>query len=82
MTAMPEAVLARELGIDYAICAVAVNYAAGRSPDGAAIAGADRAIHGCGARRRCAAVLERLVARLDGCSVMRFIDVRGACHRT
>jgi purine nucleoside phosphorylase len=32
MTAMPEAVLARELGIDYAICAVVVNYAAGRTP--------------------------------------------------
>jgi purine nucleoside phosphorylase len=37
MTAMPEAALARELGIDYAICAVAVNYAAGRAPDGTAI---------------------------------------------
>jgi 5'-methylthioinosine phosphorylase len=37
MTAMPEAVLARELGIDYAICALAVNYAAGRAPDGAPI---------------------------------------------
>jgi len=32
MTAMPEAVLARELGIDYAICAVVVNRAAGRAP--------------------------------------------------
>ena len=29
MTAMPEAALARELGIEYAICALAVNYAAG-----------------------------------------------------
>ena len=38
MTAMPEAALARELEMDYAICAVAVNHAAGRSPDGAAIA--------------------------------------------
>jgi 5'-methylthioinosine phosphorylase len=37
MTAMPEAVLARELELDYAICALAVNYAAGRAPDGAAI---------------------------------------------
>ena len=46
MTAMPEAALARELGIDYAICAVAVNYAAGRSPDGAVDRGADRAVHG------------------------------------
>ena len=32
MTAMPEAVLARELGLDYAICAVVVNRAAGRGP--------------------------------------------------
>jgi 5'-methylthioinosine phosphorylase len=34
MTAMPEAALARELGLQYAVCAVAVNYAAGRSPEG------------------------------------------------
>src|SRR5258706_3227204 len=32
MTAMPEAVLARDLGIDYAICAVAMTYATGRTP--------------------------------------------------
>lgn len=38
MTAMPEAALARELDIDYAICAVAVNHAAGRGPGGAGIA--------------------------------------------
>jgi purine nucleoside phosphorylase len=31
MTAMPEAALARELELEYAICAVAVNRAAGRS---------------------------------------------------
>ncbi len=37
MTAMPEAGLARELGLDYAICALVVNYAAGRSPDGQSI---------------------------------------------
>ena len=37
MTAMPEAVLARELDIDYAVLAVAVNYAAGRSPAGVSI---------------------------------------------
>ena len=30
--AAPEAALARELGIDYAMCAVSVNYAAGRGP--------------------------------------------------
>ena len=34
---MPEAVLARELGIDYALLAVAVNHAAGRSPGAAPI---------------------------------------------
>lgn len=33
MTAMPEAALARELGIDYAICAVVVNPAAGRGAE-------------------------------------------------
>jgi purine nucleoside phosphorylase len=37
MTAMPEAALARERGMEYAVCAVAVNYAAGCSPDGASI---------------------------------------------
>jgi len=34
MTAMPEAALARELGLDYVICAVVVNWAAGRGPAG------------------------------------------------
>jgi purine nucleoside phosphorylase len=38
MTAMPEAALARELDIDYAICAIAVNHAAGCALDGASIA--------------------------------------------
>ncbi len=37
MTAMPEASLARELGLDYAMCAVVVNWAAGRSPGGEGI---------------------------------------------
>jgi 5'-methylthioinosine phosphorylase len=37
MTAMPEAALARELGLDYAICALAVNHAAGCAPDGSPI---------------------------------------------
>lgn len=32
MTGMPEAVLARELGLCYAACAVVANWAAGRSP--------------------------------------------------
>jgi 5'-methylthioinosine phosphorylase len=34
MTALPEAALAREAGIEYAICAVAVNRAAGLSQNG------------------------------------------------
>ena len=42
MTAMPEAILARELGMTYAICAGAVNYAAGRGPGTAMLADMDR----------------------------------------
>src|SRR5690606_20014869 len=37
MTAMPEAALARELGIDYAVLALGVNHAAGRGPRGASV---------------------------------------------
>lgn len=37
MTGMPEAALARELGIRYVICALAVNHAAGRGPGDASI---------------------------------------------
>ena len=37
MTAMPEAVLARELNMAYGLCALGVNHAAGRSPTGAGI---------------------------------------------
>lgn len=37
MTAMPEAGLAKELGVAYASCVVAVNFAAGRSPGGVGI---------------------------------------------
>jgi 5'-methylthioinosine phosphorylase len=37
MTAMPEAALARELEMDYAICAIVVNWAAGRNLSGADI---------------------------------------------
>lgn len=39
MTGMPEAGLARELGLDYAMCAVVVNRAAGRVPPGETIHG-------------------------------------------
>jgi purine nucleoside phosphorylase len=56
MTAMPEAVLARELGMDYAILAVAVNYAAGCGPPSGSV---DEQI-----RRFMAAGLERLATVL------------------
>ena len=60
MTAMPEAALARELGMDYAICAVAVNWAAGRSPDGTPILTQIEERKHAGLRK-VRAVLERLV---------------------
>jgi 5'-methylthioinosine phosphorylase len=61
MTAMPEAVLARELGIDYAICALAVNHAAGRAPrDGVSIA-AEIERHTAAGMRTLGAVLSRLL---------------------
>ena len=63
MTAMPEAVLARELGLSYAICAAAVNYAAGRAPQGASIhAELDRYL--AVAMSRVARLLEALIPRL------------------
>lgn len=63
MTAMPEAALARELGIRYAICAVAVNYAAGREPAGAPIHGQIERYMASG-MERAAALLEPLIAGL------------------
>jgi 5'-methylthioinosine phosphorylase len=62
MTAMPEAVLARELGVDYAICALAVNYAAGRAPDGAPIE-AEIERFGAAGMRTLSRVLTELVRR-------------------
>lgn len=61
MTAMPEAALARELDVDYAICAVAVNFAAGRSPVGTPILVEIESFMGVGLQK-VRAVLERLVA--------------------
>jgi purine nucleoside phosphorylase len=60
MTAMPEAALARELDIDYAILAVAVNHAAGRAPDVAQI-GAQIDKYTATGLQKCAAVLARIV---------------------
>ena len=63
MTAMPEAVLAREVGMPYAICAAAVNYAAGRSPAGVPIHAELERYFGVG-MTRIARVLEKLLPRL------------------
>ncbi|HUQ51905.1 MAG TPA: S-methyl-5'-thioinosine phosphorylase [Gammaproteobacteria bacterium] len=64
MTAMPEAALARELDLEYAVCAVAVNYAAGRSPDGAPITGQIERFMTAGLAK-VRPVLERLVAGIE-----------------
>ena len=61
MTAMPEAALAQELGLEYAVFALAVNYAAGRAPDGAPIAGQIERFMAVGLEK-VRAVLQRLVA--------------------
>ncbi|HEU4618446.1 MAG TPA: S-methyl-5'-thioinosine phosphorylase [Gammaproteobacteria bacterium] len=63
MTALPEAALARELGMRYAICALAVNHAAGRIPASATIHGEIERHLGEGMRRM-RGVLERLVEAL------------------
>ena len=57
MTAMPEASLARELDMRYAVCALAVNHAAGRGPG-------DASIH-AQFERFTAEGLKRLAATLD-----------------
>jgi len=64
MTAMPEAALARELGIDYAVLALGVNHAAGRGPQGASIH-AEIERHLKEGMARVARVLEILVSEAD-----------------
>lgn len=64
MTAMPEAALARELGIEYAICALAVNHAAGRGPAGGGPINEQIERHLEAGLPRLAAVLRRLMAEL------------------
>ena len=59
MTAMPEAALARELGLRYALCALGVNYAAGRAQDGGTIHGQIETFLDIGMNR-----LAKLLARL------------------
>ena len=63
MTAMPEAALARELDIDYAICAIAVNHAAGCGHDGASIGAQVEHFIGAGFARA-KTVLVRLASTL------------------
>ena len=63
MTAMPEAALARELDVRYAICALAVNFAAGRGPGEAAIHDQLKRYMAEG-MARLAAVLERVIPAL------------------
>jgi len=63
MTAMPEAVLAREAGVAYAICAVGVNHAAGRGPTGAGLH-AQVAQHLAAGLGKARVVLEALLAEL------------------
>jgi purine nucleoside phosphorylase len=65
MTALPEAALARELGWAYAICAVAVNYAAGRSPGGVPIMAEIAASLALG-MQRVAEVVRRVTPSLSG----------------
>ena len=60
MTAMPEASLARELDMRYAVCALGVNHAAGRGPGDASIH-AQLERHTSEGLKRLTAVLERLI---------------------
>lgn len=63
MTGMPEAVLARELELSYACCAVVANWAAGRVPGGASIHDEIRKNLETGVNRACA-LLEALLPLL------------------
>lgn len=63
MTAMPEAVLAAERGIAFAICAVGVNHAAGRAPAGRSIH-ADIEHHLQQGLERARHMLSRLIPKL------------------
>ncbi len=47
MTGMPEASLAREAGLDYATCAVVVNWAAGKTADEISMSEIEQTLDGC-----------------------------------
>lgn len=61
MTGMPEAVLAREMGLDYAMLCVVVNAAAGRGANTEGVAMAEITAVAEAAMRRVAIILGRLV---------------------
>jgi len=62
MTGMPEAVLARELELDYACCAVSANWAAGKG-DGSVISMAEIELNLTTGMARVRNVLEQLLSR-------------------
>jgi len=66
MTGMPEAVLARELGLCYATLAVVVNHAAGRGTSTHAISHAGIAEISRGAIARACRILDQVVMRYGG----------------
>jgi len=64
MTGMPEAALARELGLDYASCAVVANWAAGRGAGVISMEDIETClVDGMAKVRR---LLETVIAMLDG----------------
>jgi 5'-methylthioadenosine phosphorylase len=69
MTGMPEAVLARELGVPYAAINVVANHAAGRgsSANGIRFESLDEVLHGAMGKVR--AIIEHLVGCQDNCKV-------------
>jgi len=63
MTGMPEAALARELGLRYATCAVVANRAAGKAPGEITMADIERNL--LGGMTRVKALLARVIPTLD-----------------
>ena len=70
MTGMPEAILARELGLPYAAINVVANHAAGRgsSVNGIHFESLEPVLHG--AMGRVKAIVEKLVGSADSCQPM------------
>lgn len=63
MTGMPEAALARELGLRYAACAVVANWAAGKVPDEITMADIERNL--AGGMEQVRTLLTRVIAMLN-----------------